>query len=238
MRPPKHSQILKRWSENLSSSPILSSAIASHVIWYNKCIRADNKTISSFIISRKDINYVGELFKGDGKPKLWKELKNEFNLQGQLQFIYNQMIHSIPKSWKDALIAISENIKNLVFEEHHFYCHQIYSLNKLGSKEIYSILIESSDLKPSSQLHCKNVFKNSNLDWKTIYMLPRVVTKDSRLRVFQYKLLNNVLYLNKMLFRFGKIDSPLCSFCKMIEETPLHLFYNCTKTKLLWDQLK
>ena len=41
-----------------------------------------------------------------------------------------------------------------------------------------------------------------------------------------------------MLFRFGKIDSPLCSFCKMIEETPLHLFYNCIKTKLLWDQLK
>ena len=41
-----------------------------------------------------------------------------------------------------------------------------------------------------------------------------------------------------MLFKFGKIDSPLCSFCKMIEETPLHLFYNCIKTKLLWDQLK
>ena len=41
-----------------------------------------------------------------------------------------------------------------------------------------------------------------------------------------------------MLFSFGKIDSSLCSFCKMIDETPLHLFYNCTKTKLLWDQLK
>ena len=24
----------------------------------------------------------------------------------------------------------------------------------------------------------------------------------------------------------------------MIEKTPLHLFYNCIKTKLLWDQLK
>ena len=41
-----------------------------------------------------------------------------------------------------------------------------------------------------------------------------------------------------MLFRFAKIDSPLGSFCKMIDETPLYLFYNCTKTKLLWDQLK
>ena len=28
------------------------------------------------------------------------------------------------------------------------------------------------------------------------------------------------------------------SFCKMVEETPLQLFYNCIKTKLLWDQLK
>ena len=108
----------------------------------------------------------------------------------------------------------------------------------MSSKEIYSILIESTDLKPSSQMYYKKFFQNSNLDWKTIYMLPRIVTKDSRLQVFQYKLLDNVLYLNKMLFRFVKIDSPLCSFCKMIGETPLHLFYNCIKTKLLWDQLK
>ena len=41
-----------------------------------------------------------------------------------------------------------------------------------------------------------------------------------------------------MLFRFGKIDSPLCSFCKMTDKTPLHLLYNCAKTKLFWDQLK
>ena len=148
-----------------------------------------------------------------------------------MQFIYNQIIHSIPKSWKDALTANLENIKNLVFEGHHLIrSHQIYCLNKLNRKEIYSILTESSDSKPS-QLYYKNVFENSNLDWKTIYMLPRTVTKDSRLQVFQYKLLNNVLYLNKMLFRFGKI----CFFCKMTEQTPTYLFYNFTITKLLSD---
>ena len=53
-------------------------------------------------------------------------------------------------------------------------------------------------------------FQNSSLDWKTLYVLPRIVTKDSRLRVFQCKLLNNVFYLNKIHLRFGKIDSPLC----------------------------
>ena len=40
-----------------------------------------------------------------------------------------------------------------------------------------------------------------------------------------------------MLFKFGKIDSLLCSFCNMADETPFHLFYNCRKTKFLFDQL-
>ena len=173
-----YKQIFKRWSEDLSSFSSLSSTIASQVIWYNKCITVDNKTIYSFKMSRTDINYVGQLFKCDGKPKLWEELKNQFNLQGQLQFLYNQIIHSIPKSWKDPLITNLENIKNLVFQGHHFKNYQIYSLNKLNSKEIYNILIESGDSKPSSQFYYKNVFQNSNLDWKTIYVLPRIVTKD------------------------------------------------------------
>ena len=82
-----------------------------------------------------------------------------------MQFIYNQIIHSIPKSWQDALIADLENIKNLVIEGHHLMKnHQIYCLNKLSSKEISSIPIESSDPKPSSQLYYKNVFQNSNLN--------------------------------------------------------------------------
>ena len=210
--PINYEQIFKRWSENLSWSLSLPSAIASQVIWYNKGIKVDNKTLYNFKISRNDINYVGQLFKCDGKPKLWEELKNEFNLQGQLRFIYNQITHSIPKSWKDSLIENSENIKNLVFESHNLKNHQIYCLHKL----IQNLLLNCTT----------KMFFKIQIDSKTIYMLPRRVTKDLRLRVFQYKLLNSVLYLNKMLFRFEKIDSPLCSFCKMIGETVLHLFYS------------
>ena len=92
-----YKEIFKRWSENLSLSPSVPLVISSQVIWYNKCIKVGNKTLYNFKISRKDMNYVGQLFKCDGKPKLREELKNEFNLQDQLQFIYNQIILSIPK---------------------------------------------------------------------------------------------------------------------------------------------
>ena len=80
--PKYHKQIFKRWRENLSSFPSLPLVIVSQVIWYDKCIKVENKIVYNFKISRENINYVGQLFKCDDKPKLWKELKNEFNLLG------------------------------------------------------------------------------------------------------------------------------------------------------------
>ena len=65
-----YEQIFKRRTGNLSSSPSLLTAIASQVIWYNRCVKVDNKTLYNFKISRKDVNYVGQLFKYNGKPKL------------------------------------------------------------------------------------------------------------------------------------------------------------------------
>ena len=83
------------------------------------------------------------------ETKLWEKLKIEFNLLGQMQFIYNQIIHYILKTWKDALTTNLKNIKNLVSLGHRLTKnYQIYCLNKLNSKEIYSIVIESSDSKP------------------------------------------------------------------------------------------
>ena len=61
---------------------------------------------------------------------------------------------------------------------------------------------------------------------------------DTNLRIFQYKILNNVLYLNEKLFRFNNILCPLCSFCQSENETPIHFFHGCSKTNLLWYKLQ
>ena len=72
----------------------------------------------------------------------------------------DEIIHSIPKYWKDALIANSENIKNLIFQAQHITKnHQIYCLNKLNSKEIYTILTESGVSVSHSRLYYHSFFK-------------------------------------------------------------------------------
>jgi len=49
------------------------------------------------------------------------------------------------------------------------------------------------------------------LDWEKIYLLPFKTTLHTK-KEFQYKILNRILYTNDMLFKFKKVDSPLCYF--------------------------
>ena len=47
------------------------------------------------------------------------------------------------------------------------------------------------------------MFDDNDIDWATIYMLPHLATYNTYMESFQYKLLNNVLFLNKKLHIFG-----------------------------------
>ena len=68
-----------------------------------------------------------------------------------------------------------------------------------------------------------------HLDWEKIYLLPSKVTLHTRLREFQYKLLNKILCTNEMLFKIKKADFPLCYFCGTESETLEHFVFYCSK---------
>ena len=114
----------------------------------------------------------------------------------------------------------------------------LLSLEQLTSKELYSILISKKTSIPTSQQYFDSLFPDSNLDWKLTFFLPREVSRSTSCRAFQNKILNNVLYLNKLLFRFGKTPSPLCSLWKLHNETLIHLFSSCNQVILMWIKIK
>ena len=116
-----------------------------------------------------------------------------------------------------------------IFDYHLIKKNNLYYMNKLGSRELYQLQIPA-------QLYYEEYFNNFDFDWKSIYLLPLI--SFYQLRVFQYKILSNILFVNKMIFKLRKVESPLCSFCKAEDETYIHLFYRCTKTSILWRQLQ
>ena len=85
----------------------------------------------------------------------------------------------------------------------------LISIEKLDSRQLYSLLVYTHPFTPTPQKYLNELFKTDSFDWKHIYLPQRLVTPDSDSRSFQYKIQNNVLYLNKKLFTFRKPTSPL-----------------------------
>ena len=61
--------------------------------------------------------------------------------------------------------------------------------------------------------------------WKEIYLLPRQLLLDNRIKDLQYKTLSRIIATNSVLYKMKKNNSPNC------RETIGHLFYDCTITK-------
>ena len=92
--------------------------------------------------------------------------------------------------------------------------------------------------KPTCQGYHEKNFDDYVFNWKLIYGIPRITTCETNIRIFHYKLLNNVLYLNKKLFHFGITSQSKCSFCKLYDEASHHIFYECAYAQNLWNQLR
>ena len=134
--PKFYKEILIRWSKHLSSPATLPSTVAWQFIWYNKHIQIDNKSIYLYKFSNRNLNFVGQLFDTDGKFKLWECVKHQFFLKNNMQFEYRQIIHALPKHWKETIKQFAGNLDNLYIQDHHLItrCNTICNLEKLTAR--------------------------------------------------------------------------------------------------------
>ena len=107
-------------------------------------------------------------------------------------------------------------------------------LSKVTSKLLYNKFKTKKQTPPSAQSKMTNKYPQLVVEWKKIYSLPFTVTVETKLREFQYKILNDIVYTNDKLFCFKMIESPLCMFCQKEDESLEHLLFHCTITKNFW----
>ena len=135
--------------------------------------------------------------------------KGGFSLNKNSHFCWIQLNNVIPKAWRENLYKgenlykIFNNFHDLTFSGHHIIKkYQIFSLSKCNSKGLYSLQVSLNETKTKSPKSFEKPFPNKEIEWKCIYLMPPRVTIDTNLRIFQYKILNNVLYLNEKPFKF------------------------------------
>ena len=113
---------------------------------------------------------------------------------------------------------------------------KVVSVEKVSAKTVYQMLVKRKFSKPTSQKLFTKKFDISNQNtWHSVYLLSARASIESKIRMFQYKILNNVLYLNQRLSDMNIVGSSLCSQCKREPETILHLFLNYNFSQQLWS---
>ena len=74
-------------------------------------------------------------------------------------------------------------------------------MEQITPKIIYKLSVGSKYNPPTARDYFSRQFQIIDPDtWKSIYLLPRKETVGNKIRMFQYKILNNILYLNQGLY--------------------------------------
>ena len=237
--PTFYANLLQSWQKVCNTEPESADDICSQSIWNNRFILVKGQPIFNSVFYQKGIVTIYDLLDENGRLNTWQEIKTKFSLPRGSYIYYYGIVKVIPNDWKNTI-----QIQNI--SQTKDQCTLNFSrignlktpLQKSTVKSIYTLLITSFQTTPTAQCKLSALLRDDAIDWKLVYELPRKVTIESYMRVFQYKILHNILFLNNRLFKINYADSPLCSLCKEVNETVVHLFCECRITVQIWTEVK
>ena len=76
-----------------------------------------------------------------------------------------------------------------------------------------------------------------DIDWEKAYILAFHCTLDTKIREFQYKILNCILFTNMKLNLIGVVKLPNCTFCQEAAESVEHLAFSCRIPSEFWKHV-
>ena len=100
---------------------------------------------------------------------------------------------AIPSTWRKQISNFGKRINDKTLAN--------IVIPNMKVKEVYAKLLVQ---KPMSQKTIEKSLGNDDINWQEVYMIPRKVSISSSVRIFQYKILNNILYWNRKISKFDQ----------------------------------
>ena len=222
----------------MTYDPADIAEVLSEHLWSNRHHKISNKPFIFYPFESVGINHVVDLFI-DQHPIPWLSVKSKFNLVEKLHFKWFQLVKVIFYKWANIMKTGTGSTQDLNNEKFRVMINSSHvSTTQLTRKCIYMHIVNKIATVPTAQRWFEHNLKpeqnqdSYDFNWNKIYMLPRKSTTDSRTRVFQYRLLNNVLYFNDQLIKIKLVVTPLCSLCNKFTESAIHFFPDVVQPKL------
>ena len=228
-----YKECLEAWSDfNGNQDKVATKQdVLNEIIWNNQNLLINKQSIYSKKIKEAGFLKIGDILSNSLKLKSWDAFRAK-SLSLSDYLLLQGIFSAIPHNWK-LPFKDGENTNNRTDET--VSDDDVQDITRMTSKSIYSTLVKRIQISPTAQSKFNSLYNISGItDWKNIYQLPGQVTVDTRTRVFQYKIINRILYTNKTLYKMNLVPSPMCTFCGDHEETLEHLLVSCAYTKIFW----
>ena len=238
-----HKQILECWKTLIQEYPYTVDHILDQRLCHNYHIQIGNKVLSNHYVKNMETKdpKIKEIVNNNGSLKKLSEARNVID-KTLSAYKYNALKLAIPNCWKKALTAIpsiENNISSISNNCLPYLCinDSLKAIHTIKNKNIYYQLIERGLKMPTAIERWIDLFPFlHNIEWKHVFELTTLITKEPYLQSFHYKILTRIVNCNEKLFQWKISDSSKCNFCNKTDTLEHHLF-ECEYSESLWKQL-
>ena len=218
------------WKEitDIEQKNLKNINILTEPLWYNNKFKIDGKSFFYKKLYDKGIYCLGHLIGENSMLMDYQTFTTYINIQ--FNFIqYLGMVKVIQEFITNNNTVILNKITFPILPNtvSFFYKHS------KGAKDMYNILISNKLTTPTGKVKWNNTFNLEDKNWNTIFKLPFIATKDTKIRWFQTRINHNIIGTNSLLHKIDPTQSDKCSFCGTHIETIEHIFWYCEKTQNL-----
>ena len=192
-------------------------------IWYNSHIRIQSKPVMWKKPFRKGLCTINQIY-DDGKFVSFEHTEEEYGLT-VMQF--NALKAAIKKG---NFVKGDQRQKEKL--EHYYATSKPVRL-------YYITCATRNDLQFNTYIQWQVRLQSNILydDFLQLFALVNVVTNSTKLRSFQYRLLNLAIVLNIQLYQWKIMSDEMCYYCKTEKETLEHIFFHCPNATKLHNSI-
>ena len=223
-------QVTEAWFEFSFDKSV--RVIENQIIWWNSCIRIEDKPFVWKHLFKRGLIYVNQLYNSEGRVKAIVTLAREF---GMSIMELNSIVTALPTAWRD---FFRENAKASYLPIRPHVYDQAVQNCKL-SATIYKEFVENPFCCLNKQQKWEQTLETQISLYEFTKMCNDIytITNIPKYRSFQYRLLQHSLITNVHLHEWKISETDLCTFCKKYPENWKHLFYECKEVANLWERL-
>ena len=180
--PAYYKECLDAWSEINNITPSSPHEVVNEIIWNNRFLCIEKMTMYRSDIVNLGIQKIGDLISANNS------------------FLYNYATPLATAEQRFFLDPIP-SIPTIMIGNGN-----VAPILDVSSKQIYQIFVGLKQISPSAKQKLTDKYSNTIIEWEKVYSLPFCTTLESKIREFQYKILNCIVFTNVKLYRFGLAD--------------------------------